>query len=95
MCVRSLARLAQYERQRNNHAEAVSFYEKAVGLDPVDESLWYQLIETHGQAGQMEAAARCYRRYAETVRDQLGEEPSAALNDLYNRLRSTLAGLRR
>jgi ATP/maltotriose-dependent transcriptional regulator MalT/DNA-binding SARP family transcriptional activator len=91
MCVRSLARLAQHERQRNNHSEAAALYEKAVCLDPVNESLWYQLIETLGQAGQIEAAARCYRQYAETIRDQLGEEPSAALNDLYNRLRSTLA----
>jgi DNA-binding SARP family transcriptional activator len=91
MCLRSLARLAEYERHRNNHSEAVSLYEKAIALDPLSESLWYQLMDTYSEAGQLEAATRCYRRYAETVRDQLGEEPTTALTDLYNRLCGSLA----
>ncbi|GAG12675.1 unnamed protein product, partial [marine sediment metagenome] len=91
MCVRALSRLAEYERQRGNHLEAVSLYEKAVGLDPLNESLWYQMIDTHSDAGQLEMATRCYRQYADTVRDQLREEPAAALTDLYNRLCTSLA----
>jgi ATP/maltotriose-dependent transcriptional regulator MalT/DNA-binding SARP family transcriptional activator len=91
MCLRALSRLAEYERQRGNHLEAVSLYEKAVGLDPLNESLWYQMIDTYGDAGQLEMATRCYRQYADTVRDQLGEEPAAALSDLYNRLCTSLA----
>jgi DNA-binding SARP family transcriptional activator len=86
MYLRSLASLAEYERERNNHLEGVSLYEKAVELDPLNESLWYHLVDTYSEAGQLEAATRCYRRYAETVRDELGEEPSAALSRLYNRL---------
>jgi ATP/maltotriose-dependent transcriptional regulator MalT/two-component SAPR family response regulator len=92
--LRSLARLAAYERQRRNYPEALTLYEKAVGLDPFNEPLWYQLIDTHGEAGQLEAATRCYRRYADTVRDQLGEEPAAALTDLCNRMSASLAGSR-
>jgi LuxR family maltose regulon positive regulatory protein len=91
MYVRSLAVLAGYERVRNNHLEAVSLYEKAVGLDPLNESLWYQLVDTYSEAGQIEAAARSYRRCAGTVREQLGEEPTPALTDLYNRLCASLA----
>ncbi|MGD0205915.1 MAG: BTAD domain-containing putative transcriptional regulator, partial [Dehalococcoidia bacterium] len=91
MYLRSLAGLAEYERARNNLLEAVSLYEKAVGLDPLNESLWYWLIDTYREAGEVEAATRCYRRYAETVSDQLGEEPTAALTDLYNRLCASLA----
>jgi ATP/maltotriose-dependent transcriptional regulator MalT/DNA-binding SARP family transcriptional activator len=91
MCLRAFARLAEYERQRGNHLEAVSLYEKAVDLDPLNESLWYQLIGTYGDAGQLEMATRCYRQYADTVRDQLGEEPAAALTQLYNRLCTSLA----
>jgi LuxR family maltose regulon positive regulatory protein len=91
MCVRALLRLAEYERQRGNHLEAVPLYEKAVGLDSLNESLWYQLIDTYREAGQLEMATRCYRRYADTVSDQLGEEPAAALTDLYNRLCTSLA----
>lgn len=86
MYLRSLASLAEYERERNNHLEGVSLYEKAVELDPLNESLWYHLVDTYSEAGQLEAATRCYRRYAETVRGELGEEPSAALSRLYNRL---------
>ena len=63
-----------------------------MSLDPLNESLWYQLIDTYRQAGQLETATRCYRRYADTVRDQLGEEPAAALNDLYRRLCASLPG---
>jgi two-component SAPR family response regulator len=91
MCLRAFARLAEYERQRGNHLEAVSLYEKAVDLDPLNESLWYQLLGTYGDAGQLEMATRCYRQYADTVRDQLGEEPAAALTQLYNRLCTSLA----
>jgi LuxR family maltose regulon positive regulatory protein len=94
MYLRSVARLAEYERQRNNHLEAVTLYERAVSLDPLNESLWYHLIDTYGEAGQLETATRCYRRYADTVRDQLGEEPAAPLSDLYNRLRASLASPR-
>jgi LuxR family maltose regulon positive regulatory protein len=91
MCLRALSRLAEYERQRGNHVEAVSLYEKAVALDPLNESLWYQVIDSYGDAGQLEMATRCYRQYADTVREQLGEEPTAALADLYNRLCTSLA----
>jgi len=92
--LRSLARLAAHERQRNNYLEALTLYEKAIALDPLNESLWYQLIDTHGEAGQLEAATRCYQRYADTVRDQLGEEPAAALTDLCHRMRASLASPR-
>ena len=92
--LRSLARLAAHERQRHNYLEALTLYEKAVGLDPLNESLWYQLIDTHGEAGQLEAAMRCYQRYADTVRDQLGEDPAAALTDLCDRMRASLSGSR-
>jgi LuxR family maltose regulon positive regulatory protein len=91
MYLRSVARLAEYERQRNNHLEAVTLYERAVSSDPLNESFWYQLIDTYREAGQLETATRCYRRYADTVRDQLGEDPAAPLSDLYNRLRASLA----
>jgi two-component SAPR family response regulator len=89
--LRCLVRLAEYERQRHNYAEAVLLHEKAVGLDPLNESLWHQLIDTYSEAGQLEAATRCYRRYVETVRDELGEEPAAAVTELYNRLCASLA----
>jgi len=88
--LRSVARLAEYERRRNNYPEAVALYEKAISLDPLNESFWYQLIDTYGEAGQLETATRCYRRYADTVRDQLGEEPVAVLTDLCNRIRASL-----
>jgi LuxR family maltose regulon positive regulatory protein len=94
MYLRCLARLAEYEGERNNHSEAVSLYEKAVSLDPLNESLWYQLIATYGEAGQVEAAMRCYRRYAEILGNQLGEEPAAALTDLYDGLCASLASSR-
>jgi two-component SAPR family response regulator len=94
MYLRSLARLAEYERGRGNHLEAISLYEKAVQLDPLNDSLSYRLVETYSEAGELEAAMRCYRRHAETVRDELGEEPAAALTDLYNRLCASLTGSR-
>ncbi len=89
MCLHSLAHLAQYERQRNNGSEAVALYAKAIALDPLNDSLWYQLMDTYREAGQLEAATRCYRQYVETVRDQLGQEPAAAVADLYSRLYSS------
>jgi len=92
MHLRCLVRLAQYERQRKTYLEAISLYEKAVGLDPLNESLWYQLIDTYTEAGQPEAAMRCYRRYADTVRNELGEDPATSVADLYHRLCDSLAG---
>jgi two-component SAPR family response regulator len=39
MYLRSVARLAEYERQRHNYLDAVTLYERAVSLDPLNESL--------------------------------------------------------
>jgi len=94
MYIRALGRLAEYERAQGNPLEAISLYEKAVQLDPLNDSLSYSLIETYSEAGELEAAIRCYRRYAATVRNELAEEPPAALTELHNRLCSLLAGSR-
>ena len=63
-------------------AEAVDAAISAVGIDPLRESASRVLIEAHLAEGNWVEARRTYERYRDTVRCELGVEPSEQLTDL-------------
>jgi DNA-binding SARP family transcriptional activator len=63
-------------------AEAVDAAISAVGIDPLRESASRILIEAHLAEGNAVEGRRTYERYRDTVRRELGVEPSQQLADL-------------
>ena len=63
-------------------AEAVDAALSAVGVDPLRESATRILIEAHLAEGNWVEGRRTYERYRDTVRRELGVEPSQQLADL-------------
>lgn len=63
-------------------AEALDAAISAVGVDPLRESANRILIEAHLAEGNVVEACRTYKRYRDTVRCELGVEPSQQLTDL-------------
>jgi DNA-binding SARP family transcriptional activator len=68
-------------------AEAVDVAISAVSVDPLRESASRILIEAHLAEGNLVEGHRAYERYRDTVRRELGVEPSRQLTDL---VRATL-----
>jgi DNA-binding SARP family transcriptional activator len=73
-------------------AEAVDAAISAVGVDPLRESATRILIEAHLAEGNLVEGHRAYERYRDTVRRELGVEPSRQLTDL---VRATFSSQRR
>jgi DNA-binding SARP family transcriptional activator len=61
----------------------------AVGIDPLRESASRVLIEAHLAEGNWVEARRTYERYRDTVRCELGVEPSEQLTDLVRAMYAT------
>jgi len=70
-------------------AEAVDAAISAVGIDPLRESASRVLIEAHLAEGNWVEARRTYERYRDTVRCELGVEPSEQLTDLVRAMYAT------
>ncbi len=76
------------------HAVAWSSYPEGIGwarrlleLDPLDEAAHRQLMLLHARSGQRNAAARQYAACKRLVRQELGLEPDADTEALYQRIR--------
>ncbi len=65
-------------RAADRCGEAIQAAMDAVSFDPFRESAWRVLVEAHLAEGNCVEAARCFSRYRELSRRELGVEPSAA-----------------
>ncbi|MEV4581044.1 BTAD domain-containing putative transcriptional regulator [Nonomuraea jabiensis] len=77
---------AIFVRQRR-FAEAVTAASVAAHADPLRESACAALIEAHLAEGNQAEAIRHFRLYAESLRAELGIEPTARLRELVASLR--------
>lgn len=69
-----LDRAAELERQ-SKPRDAAAALERLIGLDPLNEEAYCQLIRLHGLAGNRPAALRWYGQLDERLRQELGVEP--------------------
>ena len=85
LLVRALEVLAGVHAARRQFADAVRYAEEVVAREPFHESGWAALIGLHLAAGNRAEALRAYGRVRALLAEELGVNPSAALEAAYQR----------
>jgi len=67
--------------------EAIHILRHWLTIDSLDETAHSLLIETYGRTGQRNAAIQHFEHYKSLLEDELGVEPSDAVQNLYARIR--------
>ena len=68
---------------RGDHRGAIASFERLVGIDPVHEEAYARLMRLAASEGERHVAVRWYGRLVESLREELGIEPSEELRRLY------------
>ncbi len=89
--VASLVTLAVQALRRSEFPEVIVLTDSILAIDPLNEDAVRYQMQAHSRGGHLELAARVYRRYHDALRDELGEEPSAAVQSEYARVISGAA----
>jgi predicted ATPase/DNA-binding SARP family transcriptional activator len=82
----ALCRLAELVHDAGDSTRALEYARRAVTADPLDESAHELLCRLLIATGRPEAARRHHDELTRTLKEQLGEAPSAAIEDLLDSL---------
>ncbi|MCK9485935.1 MAG: tetratricopeptide repeat protein [Dehalococcoidia bacterium] len=88
MYLSSMLALASAALHRGDAAEAITMAGSVIEVDPLNEDATLRLMEAHVWRGNLDLAARAYRRLHDEMRAELGSEPSARVRTLYQRVLS-------
>jgi DNA-binding SARP family transcriptional activator len=81
--IEALNELAANRLRHGAFDEALSLFRLLEGVDPYSEAAAYGLMRCHIGLNDGPAAARHFRRFKQLLKDDLDEEPSTRLVDLY------------
>jgi DNA-binding SARP family transcriptional activator len=84
-----LVRLANEAAGRDERDATIRYAQRAIDLEPTDESAVRIQMEAHLAFGDRGAALRAYHRYAEVLERDLGLEPGEAIRTIYRQLRAS------
>lgn len=87
-------KLAEIFESSGRYPEAISLYEAAFLIEPYEESLHQQFIEALIHESEMKQALNHYEYITSVFYKQLGVKPSAALRELYRRIKANDDGVR-
>jgi DNA-binding SARP family transcriptional activator len=82
----ALQRRVDLDLAAGRHAELVGELREEVNRHPLREPLWHRLITALSRSGRQADAIEAYHRVREHLRDELGVDPSADLQQLYHQL---------
>jgi DNA-binding SARP family transcriptional activator/tetratricopeptide (TPR) repeat protein len=82
----ALQRRVELDLAAGRHAEVVAELRDQTARHPLREPLWHQLITALTGSGRQAEAIEAYHDLRARLRDQLGVDPSAELQQLYRRL---------
>lgn len=82
MASSALRVLTTLARERNDNADALRHLQRAVELDPLDNALHRELIQTLLADGRRSEAKRRYENFARRLQRDLGERPDFDLRSL-------------
>jgi predicted ATPase/DNA-binding SARP family transcriptional activator len=80
--IQALRRLVRRLVRERAISQALTYAERAVSTDPLQEELHRDLMQLYAAAGQPSLALRQYREVEERWREELGARPSAAIRHL-------------
>jgi DNA-binding SARP family transcriptional activator len=82
----ALAVLLQHAARSGNYHQGLQYAQSILALDPYQEDAHRYTIELHGRLGDRAGGMRHFQRYAELVRDELGDEPAPQVEAAYRAL---------
>jgi DNA-binding SARP family transcriptional activator len=83
-----VTRLGELAFPEARYGEAVQRASRVLAADPIRETAFRLLMRAHAREGNRAVALRAYRRYAETLQRELGEEPAPETRDLARQIRN-------
>jgi two-component SAPR family response regulator/Flp pilus assembly protein TadD len=87
--LRALSDLNTYYTAKGRYEAVINLLEKSLEIDPYQDEVWYQLINSYLMMGDQLSATRCYRRYAELLKRELGVEVPPKISYLYRQITKT------
>ena len=82
----SLQKLITLQEQRRDYSAAIRTGQILLGLDPLDENVYFLLMRLHRQNYDPAGAIRIYQSARETLERELGISPGPALQQEYERI---------
>jgi two-component SAPR family response regulator len=82
----ALQRLGEYHAARNEHREAIRYFERVLEKDNFRESAHREIMRCEALLGERNAALRRYHRLAEFLEDELGVAPAGETSTLYEEI---------
>ena len=87
----NLLALATNALRRCEYDEVIALGESVIDADPLNEEAVRSLMQAHARSGHLDLAARAYRRLQSAVMEDLGEQPSASVQAVYQEVLSGAA----
>ena len=87
--IEALNELAAYTLQRGAFEEALTLFRLLEGVDPYSEAAAFGVMRCHLGLNDGPAAARHFRRFRQLLKDELDEEPTPRLLELYRQASSS------
>ncbi len=81
--IEALNELGAWKLRNGEHTEALALFKALDGVDPYSEAAAYGVMRCHLTLNDGPSAARYYRRYRQLLKDELDEDPSERLAELY------------
>ena len=88
LAAQALALVSERHLHEGNYAQALTFTQQWVAVDPLDERPRRQLMRLHMRAGKRHAALQQFQTMRQLLEDELGVEPEPASLALFQRFRS-------
>jgi len=79
-------RLAQKYEKINKTNLAINNLDKLITIDPLNETIYYQIIKLKYDMGNKADAINVYRKVKNILRQELNISPSKEIQDLYNKI---------
>lgn len=92
MYIEALIGIGQCYKARRGFEEAISWYQRALDVDELQEDIHQHIMLCYAAAGQLAKALAQYHRCQEILRAELGIEPSAKTKSLYKQIAGKGAG---
>ena len=85
--LRTLEQLFEIAVEDEDYSAAAQYAEQAISHEPLNEAWYRRIINLHADAGNRAEALRIFNLCAETLRFELGVEPSLETQEAFQRLR--------
>lgn len=84
--LQALAELTTVLEQQQQYAPAIRYGQRLLRCDPLRESTYQALIRLYGESGDRATAIQLYHRCRQILQEELGIDPSAETQQLYQTL---------